>query len=353
MKIRRLACLVAVLLLAAAPVVLAGGKGYTAVESRPISLGTSGGNADSPICFTGTLGCLVADSVDSSQQFILSNNHVLTEDINDGQTGDRITQPGRLDTSCNVVDANTVATFTTAVAIDFSSGATNQVDCALAAVEPDAVDPNGSILGLGSPYPDPVQAQVGLGVTKSGRTTGTTKGTVQYVGVTIDVSYGSGRVGTFTNQMAIGGGGFSSAGDSGSLILTRGLHPVGLLFAGGSGLTFANPIEAVLTKLGVTIVGDGSGASGGGGGGKGGGKGGGGGGHGHGKAAQVLARHAASLRAHDAVLGHGLGERGGHATIAVFLSRDDAATRAALPTSLEGVPVEVVVTGPVVAYGVR
>ena len=80
---------------------------------------------------------------------------------------------------------------------------------------------------------------------------------------TIDVKYGSvcgGGRGTarFTNQIRITPGSFSAGGDSGSLIVedvAANPRPVGLLFAGGSDDTFANPIQSVLDALGVTMVG--------------------------------------------------------------------------------------------------
>ena len=59
-------------------------------------------------------------------------------------------------------------------------------------------------------------------------------------------------------------GGFSAGGDSGSLIVAKGQgrnkandrKPVGLLFAGSSFATIANPIDAVLAAFGVTIDGE-------------------------------------------------------------------------------------------------
>jgi hypothetical protein len=63
----------------------------------------------------------------------------------------------------------------------------------------------------------------------------------------------------FEDQVAVQGVGaapFSQPGDSGSLIVDAvTLEPVALLFAGGSTLTFANPIDAVLQYYGVTVVG--------------------------------------------------------------------------------------------------
>ena len=47
----------------------------------------------------------------------------------------------------------------------------------------------------------------------------------------------------------------SDGGDSGSLVVDiPGGHPVGLLFAGDSLHTLANPIELVLNRFGATVV---------------------------------------------------------------------------------------------------
>ncbi|MGH7457200.1 MAG: hypothetical protein ACRENG_37975, partial [bacterium] len=58
------------------------------------------------------------------------------------------------------------------------------------------------------------------------------------------------------NQIVITKRSFSAGGDSGSLVVDLSGNPVGLLFAGGSNTTIANPIGAVLTEFGVTIIGD-------------------------------------------------------------------------------------------------
>ncbi len=73
----------------------------------------------------------------------------------------------------------------------------------------------------------------------------------------VNVNYGAPGVAFFTGQIVIGGGGFSAGGDSGSLIVVeRGGDKgkaIGLLFAGGGGVTIANPIGEVLAAFGVTI----------------------------------------------------------------------------------------------------
>ena len=67
----------------------------------------------------------------------------------------------------------------------------------------------------------------------------------------------NGRSAYFEHQIAIvdNYGSFSEGGDSGSLILDNPRsHPVGLLFVGDNTHTLANPIQAVLNRLGATIA---------------------------------------------------------------------------------------------------
>lgn len=117
---------------------------------------------------------------------------------------------------------------------------------------------SGSIYGIGTVNKDIItDPAFGMKVKKSGRTTGTTKGSIQAVDVTVKVKYSKGMA-TFVNQILITPGGFSDAGDSGSLIVEdvdSNPRPVGLLFAGSSTSTIANPISEVLSSLGVSMVG--------------------------------------------------------------------------------------------------
>jgi hypothetical protein len=109
-------------------------------------------------------------------------------------------------------------------------------------------------------------------VQKYGRTTGYTTGSVNAVNVDVDVCYYPadrddllpGLRGHYANQFSVPDGSvpFSASGDSGSLLVTQGSNnPVGLLFAGGEGLTIANPIDPILQRFGVTIDGTPSGPS--------------------------------------------------------------------------------------------
>src|SRR5262245_50014202 len=67
-------------------------------QQFPILLGTSGGNINDiskGFCYGGTLGALVTDG---TNQFVLSNNHVLAR-TNAASLGEDIIQPGLIDQS--------------------------------------------------------------------------------------------------------------------------------------------------------------------------------------------------------------------------------------------------------------
>jgi hypothetical protein len=101
-------------------------------------------------------------------------------------------------------------------------------------------------------------------VAKIGRTTGVTRGQVTAFELdNVVVGYDIGNL-RFDNQVEIesdGDGPFSDGGDSGSLIVDAGKRGVALLFAGsdqggsnGQGLTYANPLGAVLDALKVELA---------------------------------------------------------------------------------------------------
>ena len=243
-----------------------GGPEHQTAQSWPIKLGTSGGNINDRsmlYCCSGTLGALVEDGV---SQYILSNNHVLAR-TNLGIIGEGINQPGQIDQSCG--QTGIVASLSDFVKIRFKKGRAiplNAVDAAIAVVVDGAVDPNGEILDIGEVSSEIASAEIGQTVQKSGRTTGHTKGFVTAIDVTVDVGYSkecggaSNQIARFKNQIFIEGSSeaFSAGGDSGSLIVEDvAVSPraVGLLFAGSSTVTVANPIDAVLNAFGVVMPG--------------------------------------------------------------------------------------------------
>lgn len=61
---------------------------------------------------------------------------------------------------------------------------------------------------------------------------------------------------------------------------------------------------------------------------------------------EVKRRHEANLMKSPGVVGVGIGRKDGKACIRIYVSEDSPKVLAALPQSLEDVPVEVVVSGP-------
>ncbi len=235
----------------------------------PVPLGTSGGNAQdsstsgtNTFCCSGTIGSLVTRG---GKLFILSNNHVMARsDL--AAVGEAIIQPGLVDNNCQV--AGTVTAANLFQYFNLENDPRPNVDAALAEIVPGAVDPLGTIVQLGgtangnqptdgTPNPGPgVAPTVGRQVAKSGSSTGLTCGTILSIHTSINVQYQKGcNTGTqytcdFTNQIDIGDTGFSALGDSGSLIVTQDTaDPVGLLFAGSSTDTLANPMSVIQQQL--------------------------------------------------------------------------------------------------------
>jgi hypothetical protein len=221
------------------------------VRARPAPMGFSVGHPD---ITAGTLGARVTNG---TSVFILSNNHVLANS-NNAQLGDPILQPGAFDGGNAPGDV--IGTLHDFYPFKFGSE-TNTMDAALALVGPNEVSgstPDGA--AYGAPSTTTQVATVGMGVQKYGRTTGHTFGTVAEVNVTVSVCirtrgpFTCAEAATFVNQFTVSDGSFSSGGDSGSLIVTtQGARPTGLLFAGSSTRTIANPIDVVLDYFGVSI----------------------------------------------------------------------------------------------------
>jgi hypothetical protein len=222
---------------------------------RNLHLGVSGGNVkDSSrrYCCSGTLGALVQDN--NNVKYILSNNHVLA--LGDkALAGDDISQPGLIDSNCQI--STIVADFTTAPKLG------SNVDAAIAQLRTGLMDGTGFIEDIGVPSSVVRNASVGLGVAKSGRTTGYQTGTISSINSSVTVKYtvecgsNKGTNVSYTNQVVINSTTFSAGGDSGSLIVTNDSNrqPVALLFAGSSTSTIGNPIGEVLSKTSAALGG--------------------------------------------------------------------------------------------------
>ncbi len=196
----------------------------------------------------------------NNRHLILSNNHVIANS-NAARVGDSIIQPGRADGGSHPADQ--IAVLARWVHIHFG-GQPNVVDAAIGWAWHQRIRGEQYYLSGGSAAyyrtgTAPLAASLGMLVGKSGRTTGLTQGRVTQIGVSVNVNFGGGRVALFRNQIAIrsvNSNPFSAGGDSGSLVWNwaAGLRPVGLLFAGGGGTTFANPIASVLAALNIRLL---------------------------------------------------------------------------------------------------
>src|SRR5215470_4131195 len=247
----RLLIIVAFALLLSSPRIISKGSADSGAnhQGRNTHFGVSGGNVNDitrRFCCSGTLGALVTDGTTS---YVLSNNHVLGLS-GKASAGDDISQPGLIDNGCRV--STVVADFTAAPQLGSSN-----VDAAIAQLRPGLMDATGFIEDIGTISSAPIAPFVGLGVAKSGRTTGFTTGTIGSINTSVSVQYqascGQGKkfVVSYTNQVVINSSTFSAGGDSGSLIVTNDANhnPVALLFAGSSTTTIGNPIGQVLTQV--------------------------------------------------------------------------------------------------------
>lgn len=233
----------------------------------------------------GTFGALVYDR-ETGVPMVLSNNHVLANISNGGdgraEEGDPIYQPGRYDgggqddtiahlerfvpivrttetESCPIARQAEKAgnlflkSFFPAHQLELRrrTYGDNPVDAAVAAVaEPDHV--TGEIMGLGE-VRGVADAEPGMKVVKSGRTSGISRGEVRVLGATVRVGLGEVGTAVFTDQIVTTA--MAEPGDSGSLLLRdEAMEAVGLLSAGSAMATIHGRIDTVLDLLEVRFT---------------------------------------------------------------------------------------------------
>lgn len=189
--------------------------------------------------------------------YALSNNHVLANSLfkngDQSKAGDKIYQPGPYDIQTNIGEeiSDKFLAGRLVEAVPFIASTANKVDAAIASVDISRgwfshsqlfldIDPSGVPIRLPT---------VGMKVTKSGRTTDITTGTVLDENATVKVGGYSGNTVEFENQIIISGDqskAFVQGGDSGSLLLDiEGKNMVGLIFAGSDVVGIANRMDEV------------------------------------------------------------------------------------------------------------
>ncbi len=230
---------------------------------------------------------------------MLSTNHVLARNSTTGSAAAKakelIVQPSLQDLGCWQDPSDTVAQLSKWVPLSFKAGIENQMDVAIAKVvsanqgpngpSVQGVDTSGRILNIGtiSTTPFPFNSLIdGLAVMKMGRTSCLTSGVIDAFDAMGQVVYSktcnnaSSGVAYFDHQILVLGQipgstngsscTFASPGDSGALVLTADFgcpQAIGVVFAGASGsgadsggsIVAVNPIQTVLTKLNVSLVG--------------------------------------------------------------------------------------------------
>lgn len=220
-------------------------------KNRPLCIGGSISNVRGG---TGTLGAFVKKRGALSQErFMLSNNHVLG--LSDaGRIGDLIHQPGNADGGGMEDRVGALAAFHPL------SDYGNYFDAAIGSIDSHIPCDYSLLTGLGRlqgvAYERP---HIGSRVAKIGRTTGLQRGVVTAIevdNVYVGFPHGMKR---FNDQMEIRGDsnyGFSTNGDSGSLVVNEDNRAVALLFSGSRvyNSTYVSPIQTVLDTMGLELL---------------------------------------------------------------------------------------------------
>jgi hypothetical protein len=215
---------------------------------RPATGGLSMANALFP---AGTLTFGVRDRFLPAIRYVLSCNHVLGR-MGAAVPGEPIWQPSTLDGGTAV---DLIARFSRSAPLLFNGITPEVVDAAIG-VSTNLVTQTVQGLGFIRSFRPENTVLPGEWVNKVGRTTGLTYGRILAVNATIQVDYSAlgfpGKRVFYHRQIVTTGMG--AYGDSGSLLTDTAGVGVGLLFSGNaSGGTVFNPLEAVLSVLGIVL----------------------------------------------------------------------------------------------------
>jgi len=222
---------------------------HLATERRPVAGGFSLSHYDFPV---GTMTVGVLDLIDG-WPCMLSCNHVLAR-LNHGYFGDAALQPALADGGCYPVEA--VGALLRYVHVAMDGKTPNLVDAAIAACLPGEVTNHVHGLGPIVESAGPWTISPGDIVTKVGRTTGLTQGTVYAVDATVNPNYAKlgfeDQTVLFVDQIMVDIR--CGMGDSGSLLVDSRNRAIGMLFGGTKDHTWFNPFTAVEQLLSISLL---------------------------------------------------------------------------------------------------
>ncbi|KOC37591.1 S1 family peptidase, partial [Clostridium botulinum] len=212
---------------------------------RPVQGGYSVG-PESASNITGSQGCVVTDG---TRRYMLSCNHIIAHE-NMLPRNTQILQPSLGDGGKTTKDA--VAYLTKYIPLKKKTtlnSPENDVDCAIAReYEPGILSSKiyiiGDLKGVSAP-------NLGRKVVKSGRTTAYTEGSITTIGATVQVKL---ELGIYIFKHQIITTSMGQEGDSGAVLVDENKMAVGLLCAVAPSATIYNPMNMVLSSLGVHIV---------------------------------------------------------------------------------------------------
>lgn len=204
-----------------------------------------GGSLSNSAGLKGSLACVVKDD---SAEYLLGSWHVMTNTA--GKDGDPIYIPSLQDDANAPVAGKLIAT-----PAFHLNGGENAFDAAVARIQ-DGIEVDAAF-APGQPFGACCAASGSAAVRKRGAVTQDTQGTIEALSEDVPVMYNNTAAdrAILTGQILIAGnnGPFSAAGDSGALVCTDTLQPLGIIAGGsyvredgGPSLTFASPIGPIL-----------------------------------------------------------------------------------------------------------
>lgn len=199
----------------------------------------------------GTFGCLVRRRGRSTQNYLLSNSHVIAQ-AGLATRRDQVIQPGFPDGGAAPHDV--IGRLATWKPFSFDRGYPNQVDAAIAKVAPTRARAEIRLLGA-APSATSSVLRRGMSVHKVGRSTDLTTGEVLDVDFRLRLRFpkpggGSGLAG-FRDQVLCTR--LGDKGDSGAAVLNAGGKLVGLYFADSASASIFNRIEHVFRELDLRL----------------------------------------------------------------------------------------------------